>query len=129
MAGWKRPYSIQFAVGMSLYVVAMLVYSFAFGRERDIATIMEYLIALLPTVAMLIAMQATVMNVRSMDELEQRIQLEAVVITLLLVGALTFGYGLFESAELAPKLPLYLVLPLIIALWGITSAIVRRRFA
>lgn len=129
MKVWNRGYGAQFFIAMGLYTVSILVFAFLMNSERELPIATQYLLALMPTVPVLLAMRATVLNVRSLDELEQRIHLEAVVITLLLVGTFVFSYGMMELAELVPDMPLHLVFPLMIATWGITSTLVRRRFA
>jgi hypothetical protein len=128
MKTWKRQFYRMFWLGIALYSVAIMNYGIVLGSDSEPPIVVQYLIALLPTLAILIVLRATVSNVRHLDELEQRIQLEAVLITALLTGALTFGYGLLEFADLAPNLPLWMVLPMMFAIWGAASAIVRRRF-
>ncbi len=128
MNTWKRQFYIKFWIGMGLYMVGIFNYAFRFGNEHEMSIVMKYMTALLPAFAILVVLQATVNNVRHLDELERRIQLEAVLITALLTGALTFGYGLLEFVDLAPYLPFWMILPMMFAIWGLASAIVRRRF-
>jgi len=128
MNTWKRQFYIKFWVGMGLYMVGILNYGIRFGNQHEMSIVMKYLTALLPALAILIVLQATVNNVRHLDELERRIQLEAVLFTALLTGAITFGYGLLEFVDLVPYVPFWLILPMMFAIWGAASSVIRRRF-
>ncbi len=128
MNTWKRQFMVQFWIGMGLYSITIIAYGILFGSGIQMPVVMQYLIALLPAGAILIVLRATVINVKNLDELEQRIQLEAVLITALLTGAITFGYGLLEFADLAPYIPFWLILPMMFAIWGAANGLVRRRF-
>jgi hypothetical protein len=85
-------------------------------------------VALLPVLPFAFAMTAVVAQVRELDEMKQRIHLEAVLITALLTGGLTFSYGLLQSAGLVPDLPLIWITPLMIVVWGVANAVVTRRY-
>ncbi|MFZ1398520.1 MAG: hypothetical protein WAS33_16570, partial [Candidatus Promineifilaceae bacterium] len=87
------------------------------------------LVVLMPVIPFLNAMTAVLQNVRSQDELFRRIQLEAVLVTALLVGALTFSYGLLEITELVPPFPTVFIAPLMITVWGIANVVISRRYS
>jgi len=65
--------------------------------------------------------------VSRMDELGQRIQLEALAFGFGAAGMLTFAYGFLENAGF-PQLSYIWVFPLMIALWSIGGAIAYYRY-
>ena len=70
---------------------------------------------------------AFVRHLRAMDELQRRIQLEALAIGFGGTAVLTFGYGFLQGVGF-PLLNWTFVFPLMIGLWGIGVAIARRRY-
>jgi hypothetical protein len=62
-----------------------------------------------------------------MDELQRKIQLEAVVFGFCGTALLTFSYGFLENAGF-PHLNWIWIFPLMAALWGLGQAIAARRY-
>jgi hypothetical protein len=122
-----RRYLIEFGGAMLAYTAAVFVSAFGVGAMAH-DNPWRYPLAVLPVVPSVFALLAFIRRLRVMDELQRRIQFEAFGITLG-VGVLgTLTYGFLEEAGL-PHLPLIWVGPALIATWGVTSAIVVRRFA
>lgn len=128
MKFWQTPYLRRFLLGMAGYVLLLPLALLLVRGEWMQNTAVAILIMLLPALPLFYAIAASVANVRAQDELQQRIHLEAILITALLTGGLTFSYGLLESAGLVPDLPLVLVAPFMIAIWGIANVLVARRY-
>jgi hypothetical protein len=85
------------------------------------------IIALLPILPVLFGVFALMSFVRNIDELQQKIQLEAMAFSLGVTGLITFALGLVEGTGIAP-LGMVWVLPMMTALWGIGLAIATRRY-
>lgn len=128
MKDWKRPLLIRFVGGMVGYAVLLVIALLVVGSQWVNDTAVSVIIILLPMLPLLYAMTAVVNNVRQQDELIQHIHLESILITALLTAGLTFSYGLLETAELVPPLPMTVVAPGMIFIWGITSNIISRRY-
>jgi hypothetical protein len=64
----------------------------------------------------------------TLDELQRRIQLEALPFGFAGAGILTFSYGFLEGMGF-PHLNWIFVWPLMIALWGLGGAIARRKYS
>lgn len=128
MKFWQTPYLRRFLLGMAGYVLLLPLALLLVRGEWMQNTAVAILIMLLPALPLFYAIAASVANVRAQDELQQRIHLEAILITALLTGGFTFSYGLLESAGLVPDLPLVLVAPFMIAIWGIANVLVARRY-
>lgn len=132
MSDLQGKYGKRFIIGMATYVVLLLVSllllqsSYLSERETAVSTLAAVLVALLPVIPFVLAMTAVVGQVREQDELKKRIHLEAVLITALLTGGLTFSYGLLEASGLVPALPFIVIAPFMIMVWGVTNAIISR---
>ena len=124
----KRNYVKQFIAGMLGYVILLPASLLLLRNENLTGTALAVVVALVPVLPFLYAMAAVVGNVREQDEYQRRVHLEAVLITALLTGGLTFSYGLLESAALVPDLPMTVVAPFMILVWGAAFAIIFRRY-
>jgi CHASE2 domain-containing sensor protein len=128
MKGWQRKYLVRFISGMVGYSILLPLSLILVGDGRVEQPWLAVLVTLLPIAPFLNAMTAVLQNVRSQDELQRRIHLEAVLVTTLLTGALTFSYGLLEATELVPPLPTVFIAPFMIAVWGIANLGISRRY-
>jgi hypothetical protein len=124
----QRRYLRRFILGMVGYIILLPASLLLIRGERLDNTTVAVVIGLSPMIPFLYAMSAVVGNVRQQDELQRRIHLEAVLITALLTGSLTFSYGLLEAAELVPDLPMTVVAPFMIIVWGLANALISRRY-
>ncbi len=90
----------------------------------------KLVVALLPVVPMLFVVRAILRNLQRLDELQQRIQTQAIGVASTLVGTLTFAVGFLQNARLLPSPPWLMlwVLPLMIGVWGVAVALISRRY-
>lgn len=128
MKRWERKYLVRFILGMVGYSILLPLSLILVGDGRVEQPWLAVLVTLLPIAPFLNAMTAVIHNVRSQDELYKRIHLEAVLVTTLLTGAVTFSYGLLEASELVPPLPTVFIAPFMIFVWGIANIIISRRY-
>ncbi len=128
MKSWERKYLVRFILGMVGYSILLPLSLILVGDGRIEQPWLAVLVTLLPIAPFLNAMMAIIHNVRSQDELYRRIHLEAVLVTTLLTGAITFSYGLLEASELVPPLPTVFIAPFMIFVWGIANTIISRRY-
>ncbi|ODP31507.1 hypothetical protein [Pandoraea sp. ISTKB] len=84
-------------------------------------------IALLPMLPGFAMCWAIVRNLRRMDELQRRIQLESFSVSFAGTGLITFGYGFLEGVGF-PKLSLFVVWPLMCTLWVVSGLLCARRY-
>ncbi|MCA9897631.1 MAG: hypothetical protein KC433_05540 [Anaerolineales bacterium] len=129
MKRWERRHLIRFILGMVGYSILLPLSIIVVRNGRVEQPWLAVMVALLPVAPFLNAMTAVLHNVRSQDEMFRRIQLEAVLVTALLVGALTFSYGLLEASELVPPLPTIFIAPFMITVWGIANTVISRRYS
>jgi hypothetical protein len=128
MKEWQQPYLWQFIGGMIGYAILLVISLLVIGSEMVENTAVSILITLIPMLPLLYAIAAVVRNVRQQDELAQRIHLEAILITALITGGITFSYGLLEAASFVPSLPMTVVAPFMIIVWGVANNLISRHY-
>jgi hypothetical protein len=86
-------------------------------------------IVVLPVLPMWSVMRATVRHMLR-QEMQQRIELQAVAVTCAVVGILTFSVGFLQNVKLLPSPPWLMlwVLPVMIGSYGVARALVTRRY-
>ena len=128
MNEWSNPHRRRFIIGMIGYMITVPLAVVLLAGDRIESTVAGVLIALLPVLPFTFAMAGVIGNVRSQDEFQQRVHLEAVLVSALLTGAVTFSVGLLEAAELIPVVSMIWVAPFMIITWGAANALIRRRY-
>lgn len=121
-----KKYLRDFGLAMALYTITVLGL-IPFGNDPAHPAYVRILIALSPMVPALLALRAVLVFHRASDELYQKINGEAVIIAFLVTGLLTFAYGFLENVGF-PRLPIILILPISIAVWGLATPFVIRRY-
>lgn len=89
--------------------------------------ILEYVIALLPMAPVIAGAMIIMRRIDRLDELQRRIQVQALGFAAMVTGLGTFAYSLMERVGL-PPLSLTWVLPLLLALWGVGCFLARRKY-
>ncbi|MBB3835159.1 hypothetical protein LL967_15355 [Xanthomonas campestris pv. zinniae] len=125
-----RRYRREFGVPMALYVVVMLFWRYLLAQVNpDWARV---LIALLPPVLVMLVIRAVARYVRDSDEMQRRIELEAIAMAAGLVSGAYMTAGFLQAARLIDvpaSAAMLWVFPLLCAVYGITKGIHARRFA
>ncbi len=114
-------------------IVAYMVLVFAYRPLLGLVELplLRAAIALLPVLPIVFVVRAMVRKLRDSDELEQRMQLEAVSIASISVGLLSFALAFLGTAgvfHLGQDQPLMLVLPALIVGHALALRVVRRRY-
>jgi hypothetical protein len=120
-----RLYMRRFALAMMGYVGTLFLSLFLLGRT-DIQAL-RIALAILPILPVSYGLWAYMDWVRNLDELQQRIQLEAVAFSLGMTGVVTFTIGFLENAGV-PQPSLIWIFPMIILFWGVGQFIAMRRY-
>ena len=123
-ASAKR-YLREFGSAMAGYaVVVPLSMRLLRGHQH---TPLGYAIAFLPIVPSALALWAFMRMFRELDELQRRIQLEAVAFSFLATCFITLTWAFQQNAGL-PRFDVSWVAPLLIALWGFGLRIAKGRY-
>ena len=94
------------------------------GHEH---TLLGYGIAFLPIIPSIFAMLGFMRMFRGLDELQRRIQLEAVAFSFLATCLITLTWAFQQNAGL-PRFDVSFVAPLLILLWGLGLCVAKRRY-
>ncbi|MBD1473126.1 hypothetical protein GUH21_17970 [Xanthomonas citri pv. citri] len=121
-------YYREFGIPMVLYVLVMLFWRYLLGHVGS--NWARVLIALLPAVLVVLVIRAVARYVRDSDEMQRRIELEAIAIAAGLVSGAYMTAGFLQAAELIDvpaSAAMLWVFPLLCAIYGITKSIHARR--
>jgi hypothetical protein len=124
-----RRYTRELLWGMGMYVVVLMLSVWLLRHVDGIA--LRAVIALLPVPPVAFAVRAMVRYIRDADELQRRIELEAVSIATAFVSLLYMAGGFLQSArviDLSASAAMIWVLPLVCFSYGVCKAIVARRY-
>ncbi|HAY49934.1 MAG: hypothetical protein CMO04_03105 [Thalassospira sp.] len=85
------------------------------------------IISLLPMLPAIFICAVIVRTIRQMDEMQRKLQFEALAMAFAGTALITFGYGFLEGSGL-PKVSMFVVWPIMAVLWFIGVMIGRIRF-
>jgi hypothetical protein len=123
-ANAKR-YLKEFGAAMAAYSIMVPVsVRLLKGHEH---TPLGYAIAFLPILPSALALWAFMRMFRGLDELQRRIQLEAVAFSFLATCLITLTWAFQQNAGL-PRFDVSWVAPLLILLWGLGLGVAKRRY-
>jgi hypothetical protein len=112
---------------LAVGVYALLVFFSVELLKRMDEAPWRFLIAGLPMLPLIFAFRSFLRYLSTMDELQHRIQLQAIGFAAGAAGMLTLTYGFLENAGL-PRLSMIWVFPLLCLLWGGASLLLTRRY-
>jgi len=113
-----KRYFKEFGFSMGIYVVAVIV-STTILNNFEFPQFAQIIITLIPVIPTIFVVISILRSLRESDELQQRIQLQAVTFSAITTGLITFSYGFLENIGF-PPFPSIWVLPIMFFLWGIS---------
>ena len=122
----NRQYLKELAATLLVYG-AMLCGSIELLTHVQIARPWRDLVALSPMLPAAATAWVILRELRRMDELQRRIQLEALGFSFAGTAILTFSYGFLEGLGY-PKLSMFSVWPILAVLWVVGLVLARRRY-
>lgn len=120
-----RTYTIQFLGAMVAYVILLFVSIYLL--ENNPTAPWRGVVAALPAIPTLLGLLAFIRFLGRMDEMQRRIQFDAIAFAAGATAILTFTWGLLENAGF-PHISLIWVLPLMAVLWGIATGVSAARY-
>lgn len=120
-----RSYLKEFGTAMVAYTVVLFLSIWAINSH--LRSPWRYPVALLPMIPAAFALIAVVRHLGRLDELQRRIQFEALAFAFGGTALLTFSYGFVENVGF-PHLSWFWVWPLMALLWSIGLVIANRRY-
>jgi hypothetical protein len=122
----SRQYTLELSAALAIYA-ALLVGSIELLQHVALASPWRDAVALSPMVAAVAVPWIVLREMRRMDELQVRIQFEALGFAFAGTAILTFSYGFLEGLGY-PKLSMFTVWPILAVLWVVGLVLARRRY-
>ena len=125
----RRRYSREMMIAMGAYVVLLVLSILLLKRVED--GLLRALIALLPVPPMMLVLRAMIRYIRDADELQQRIELEAVSFATAFISLVYLTGGFLQSAkviDVPSNVAMIWVFPFVCLSYGLAKAVVARRY-
>lgn len=125
----RRRYTRELMLAMGGYVLVLFA-SIWLLRHIEMPAL-RALVALLPVPPIALALRAIVRYIRDSDEMQQRIELEAVSISTALVSLLYLSGGFLQAArviDVPASAAMIWMFPLVCFTYGLAKALVSRRY-
>jgi hypothetical protein len=121
----SKRYARDFTITMIAYVIMLITSRLILNNIED--SPWRFAIAMLPVIPVIFLILAFLRYLAGIDELQQRIQLQAIGFAAGTTGLLTFAYGFLELAGF-PQLSTFFIFPMMVMLWGLGLAYFTRRY-
>jgi hypothetical protein len=112
----SKNYACDFTVTMIAYTVIIIASRLILNHLGN--SLWRFPIALLPVIPVIFLILAFMRYLAAIDELQQKIQLQAIGFAVGTTGLLTFAYGFLEPAGF-PQFSTFFIFPMMIMLWGL----------
>lgn len=130
MRAVHQRYLREFIPAMLAYVLLILLYGALVPKTESL--LWRVVLALLPLLPIVLVIRAIVRVIRDQDELERRIDLEAIAIAAMSTGFGYFSFGLLLSAgagwQVDPADVAIWVMPCLFGTFGLAKLLVARRY-
>ena len=120
-------YRSQINFGLAMVAFLMILVGAATVIDANPTASWRYYVAALPAIPGMVGLVIFLRGLMALDEVQARIQLYALGLSLGATALATFGYGFFEGAGL-PDLPPATVLPVMGVCWGLGTAFFAWRY-
>ena len=125
---WTRTSLTWFIGGLVAYAVVLYLTIGAFERHA-VPEALKIPVALLPMIPLIAVTLAVVGAVRASDEMQTRIQFEALAFAFPFTAFTTFSYGFLEVYAGFPHVSMFSVWPIMALFWFIGLLLAKRRYA
>ncbi len=122
----SKQYTKELATTLVVYGL-MLTGSIELLQHVSVASPWRDVVALCPMIPAAAVAWIVLRELRRMDELQRRIQLEALGFSFAGTAILTFSYGFLEGLGY-PRLSMFTVWPILAVLWIVGLVLARRRY-
>jgi hypothetical protein len=130
MRAVHKRYLREFVPATAAYMLLILLYDVLMPKMEGM--LWRIMLAVLPLLPVALVIRAIVRVIRDQDELERRIDLEAIAIAAMSTGFGYFSFGFLLNAgiglEIAPAAIAIWVLPCLFGSYGMAKLLVARRY-
>ncbi|WP_083098068.1 hypothetical protein [Pseudophaeobacter leonis] len=122
----KRTLFFAMIAGLTVYAATLVASNILLsnGIENSAVRIM---LSLAPIVPVIFICGVIVRSIGQLDELQRKLQFEALVLSFAGTALITFSYGFFEGLGF-PKLSMFVVWPIMATLWVVGVVLGRVRY-
>jgi drug/metabolite transporter (DMT)-like permease len=121
-----KQYMFELFAALGLYGL-LLVGANLLERAINPHGVGKLMLNLTPMLGVLVAAWVILRHLWRMDELQRRIQFDAISLSFIGTALITFGWGFAEGAG-APQLRAFAVCPIMGTLWGLGVFVAQRRY-
>jgi len=114
------------AIGFVVYVASLFISNSILSHDIE-SQIIRIMLSLVPMLPAVFICGAIVRSISQMDELQRKLQFEALALAFAGTALITFSYGFLEGTGL-PKLSMFVVWPIMATLWVIGVLLGRVRY-
>lgn len=118
---------VPMASGFAAYAAMLIVSQRLLAGDPDYSTAIRIALSLAPMAPAAFLCWTIVRSIGRLDEMQRKLQLEALALAFAGTALITFGYGFLEGVGL-PKLSMFIVWPLMATLWVIGVLVGRVRY-
>ncbi|WP_336175354.1 hypothetical protein [Acinetobacter ursingii] len=111
---------LELVLAITFYVVILIISLKALTHIENQS--LKVLVSLLPVLPVILVMWVIIRQFIRFDELQRKIQLQALAISFLGTAFLTFSYGFLENIGF-PKLTMFIVWPMMGTFWSMSTII------
>lgn len=111
---------LELVLAITFYVVILIISLKALTHIENQS--LKVLVSLLPVLPVILVIWVIIRQFIRFDELQRKIQLQALAISFLGTASLTFSYGFLENIGF-PKLTMFIVWPMMGTFWSMSTII------
>ncbi|BBF76965.1 hypothetical protein N5J48_02710 [Acinetobacter ursingii] len=111
---------LELVLAITFYVVILIISLKALTHIENQS--LKVLVSLLPVLPVILVIWVIIRQFIRFDELQRKIQLQALAISFLGTAFLTFSYGFLENIGF-PKLTMFIVWPMMGTFWSMSTII------
>lgn len=119
-------YPVELTAAMGLYAL-LLVGANMVDHTQHPTGAARMALALTPMIGAVAAAWVIMRKIWRLDELQRRIQLDAIAVSFLATALITFGWGFAQGAG-APSLHAHAIWPMMALFWVVGVAVAHRRY-
>lgn len=120
-----KRYLVELTLTLLVYIATLLLSMYLMpGMDSSAGRIA---VSLIPVIPLIVTALVVIRQLRRLDELSQRIQLNALGIAFVCTALITFSYGFLEIAGL-PRLSMFAVWPIMGSVWLVATLLGNRRY-
>ncbi len=117
----------QLIIGLIVYALAVIIQVFLY-KTLELPRLAKIIFAIVPMVPAVWGMMGPLKAVRELDELQQKIAIEAIGFSWGLTAIITFSYGFLETYADFPQISMFWVWPLTAASFMLGQYWANRRY-